>query len=61
MTAIEIRAECGKEVSVVDRASEHDMTAHARRMGPGIRDDGRDKVLAGMTTVQEVLRVTMDD
>jgi general secretion pathway protein E len=44
-----------------DRASEHDMTAHARRIGPGIRDDGRDKVLSGMTTVQEVLRVTMDD
>jgi general secretion pathway protein E len=44
-----------------DRASEQDMTVHARRLGPGIRDDGRDKVLAGLTTVQEVLRVTMED
>jgi general secretion pathway protein E len=44
-----------------DRASEQDMTAYVRRGSPGIRDDGRDKVLAGLTTVQEVLRVTMED
>jgi len=44
-----------------DRASEQDMTVHARRTSPGIRDDGRDKVLTGLTTVQEVLRVTMED
>jgi general secretion pathway protein E len=44
-----------------DRASEQAMTAHARQIGPGIRDDGRDKVLNGVTTVQEVLRVTMED
>ena len=44
-----------------DRASEQDMTTHARRTSPGIRDDGRDKVMAGLTTVQEVLRVTMED
>ena len=29
--------------------------------GPGIRDDGRNKVLAGLTTVEEVLRVTRED
>jgi general secretion pathway protein E len=44
-----------------DRASEQEMTGYARRMAPGIRDDGRDKVLIGLTTVQEVLRVTMED
>ena len=44
-----------------DRASEQEMTGYARGLAPGIRDDGRDKVLAGMTTVQEVLRVTMED
>jgi len=44
-----------------DRASEMDMAGYARRRCPGIRDDGRDKVLAGMTTVQEVLRVTLEE
>ncbi|MBX3707381.1 MAG: type II secretion system ATPase GspE [Pseudomonadales bacterium] len=44
-----------------DRASEQEMTTYARQHAPGIRDDGRDKVLGGLTTVQEVLRVTMED
>ena len=44
-----------------DRASELDMAGYARRRSPAIRDDGRDKVLAGVTTVQEVLRVTLED
>jgi general secretion pathway protein E len=44
-----------------DRLSEQEMTVQARLTSPGIRDDGRDKVLAGATTVQEVLRVTMED
>ncbi|MEQ8783462.1 MAG: type II secretion system ATPase GspE [Roseibium album] len=44
-----------------DRASEMEMGAYARRVCPGIREDGRDKILAGVTTVQEVLRVTLED
>jgi len=44
-----------------DRASELEMAGYARRRSPGIRDDGRDKILAGVTTVQEVLRVTLED
>ncbi len=44
-----------------DRVSEHEMSGYARRKSPGIRDDGRDKVLGGITTVQEVLRVTLED
>jgi general secretion pathway protein E len=44
-----------------DRASEMDMAGYARRRSPGIRDDGRDKILDGVTTVQEVLRVTLED
>jgi general secretion pathway protein E len=44
-----------------DRVSEQEMTGYARRKSPGIRDDGRDKILAGVTTVQEVLRVTLED
>lgn len=39
-------------------ASEQDMLLHARKNAGGILDDGRRRVLAGETTVEEVLRVT---
>ena len=44
-----------------DRASEQELTRHVRKTCPGIREDGRDKVLSGVTTVQEMLRVTLED
>jgi general secretion pathway protein E len=44
-----------------DRASEQDLTQYVRTRSPGIRDDGRAKILAGLTTVQEVMRVTLED
>ena len=44
-----------------DRASEQALAKVARLRTPSIRDDGRRKVLAGITTVQEVLRVTLED
>jgi general secretion pathway protein E len=44
-----------------DRSSEQELTRHVRTTCPGIRDDGRDKVLRGITTVQEILRVTLED
>ena len=44
-----------------DRASEHDLTAYARRSCPSIRDDGKHKILNGVTTVAEVLRVTLEE
>ncbi len=44
-----------------DRASEQELTRHVRHSCPGIREDGRDKVLSGVTTVQEILRVTLED
>ena len=44
-----------------NRASEAEMTAYARTQGPGIRDDGRQRILAGMTAIEEVLRVTQED
>ena len=44
-----------------NRASEAELTAYARTKGPGIRDDGRARVLAGQTTVEEVLRVTQEE
>ncbi|TBU99720.1 type II secretion system ATPase GspE [Phytopseudomonas dryadis] len=42
-------------------ASEQEMTAHARSSGPSIRGDGRRKILEGVTTVEEVLRVTREE
>ncbi|MEM1436302.1 MAG: type II secretion system ATPase GspE [Pseudomonadota bacterium] len=44
-----------------DRASEQELAAYARTRTPGIRDDGKAKVLAGKTTVSEVLNVTLSD
>jgi general secretion pathway protein E len=42
-------------------ASEPEMEKQARLHSMGIRDDGRSKVLSGMTTIDEILRVTMAD
>jgi general secretion pathway protein E len=42
-------------------ASEMDLELQARTKTPGIREDGRIKVLEGSTTIDEVLRVTMED
>ena len=38
-----------------------DLERYARMRTPGIRDDGRAKVLAGVTTIEEVLKVTRED
>ena len=44
-----------------DGSSEQDLERYARSASPGIRDDGRRKVMAGETTLEEVLRVTRED
>jgi general secretion pathway protein E len=44
-----------------DRAGEQALERHARQFSPSIRRDGWRKVLAGETSVEEVLRVTRDD
>lgn len=44
-----------------DGAGEHELEAYARRHSPGIRQEGLAKVLAGVTTLEEVLRVTQAD
>jgi general secretion pathway protein E len=41
-----------------DGAAEHDLEAQARGAGPSMLDDGRRRVLAGDTSVEELLRVT---
>ncbi|HVS23344.1 MAG TPA: type II secretion system ATPase GspE [Gammaproteobacteria bacterium] len=44
-----------------DGAGEHELERHARTLGPSIREDGMRKVLAGTTTLEEVVRVTRAD
>lgn len=44
-----------------DQAGELALTRHARTMTGSIREDGWRKVLAGQTSVEEVLRVTRED
>lgn len=43
-----------------DQAGEQALEAEARRHGPGILDDGWNKAVAGLTTLDEVLRVTRE-
>jgi len=44
-----------------DGDSEQKLEAHAREHSPGMRQDGWRRVLAGETTVEEVLRVSRED
>ncbi|MEY4760458.1 MAG: hypothetical protein RLZZ200_314 [Pseudomonadota bacterium] len=44
-----------------DNAPEHDLERYARTQTHSIREDGRTKVLSGLTTIEEVLRVTRED
>ena len=44
-----------------DRASEQALSTYAREQAPSMREDGKLKILSGATTVQEVLRVTLED
>ena len=43
-----------------DGESEHEMERHARTKSPGITDDGIRLVLAGVTSLEEVMRVTRE-
>ncbi len=49
------------EAMIHDNASEQQLEAYARTQGPGILQSGRNKVIAGHTTLREVLRVTIED
>ena len=44
-----------------DGAGEHELERYARTLGPSIREDGVRKILAGNTSVEEVVRVTRSD
>lgn len=47
----------GMKTLIHDKSGEQDLEKHARSLGPSIRDDGIRKVLAGSTTIEELLRV----
>jgi general secretion pathway protein E len=49
------------ETMIHDNASEQSLETYAREKGPGILQSGRNKVIAGETTLREVLRVTMEE
>ena len=44
-----------------DQNSEQDLAKYAMSKAPNIKEDGKQKILNGTTTVQEVLRVTLDE
>lgn len=44
-----------------DKASESDIVASVRQSAVSIRSDGKQRVLDGTTTVEEVIRVTLED
>jgi general secretion pathway protein E len=48
------------QTMIHDGASEQEMERQARHSTPSIRRDGIEKVLAGVTTIEEVLRVTRE-
>ncbi len=48
------------QTMIHDGVGEHEMEAYARTRVPGIRDDGLRRVLAGETSLEEVLRVTRE-
>jgi general secretion pathway protein E len=49
------------ESMIHDGASEQALEDYARTRSPGILQSGRDKVIAGETTLREVLRVTVEE
>jgi general secretion pathway protein E len=53
--------EQSRRAMIHDGASEIELERYARARTPGIRDDGRSKVLSGVTTIEEVLKVTRED
>ena len=42
-------------------AGEHELESEARRLTPSIHQDGQRRVLAGETSLEELLRVTQED
>ncbi len=56
-----VKVDNAMRTMIHDGAGEHELERYARTLTPSIRDDGVSKVLAGVTTLEEVLRVTRSD
>ena len=54
-----VGADEGLRELIHERASEQDLTHYVRQHSPSIADDGRAKVLGGVTSVNEVMRVSL--
>lgn len=44
-----------------EQANEAALVAHVRQFAPGLRQDALDKLLSGITSIEEIVRVTRDD
>ena len=55
-----VKVDATLQSMIHDGASEQEMERHARNSTPGIRDDGLRRILAGTTSLEEVLRVTRE-
>ncbi len=48
------------KVMIHDNAGETEMAAYVRTIYPSIRQDGLKRILAGDTSIEEVIRVTSE-
>ena len=48
------------QTMIHDNANEFDLEKHARKHTPSIRQDGVTKILEGITSIDEVMRVTRE-
>jgi general secretion pathway protein E len=48
------------QIMIHDGANEYDLEKHARKYTPSIRQDGVDKILEGITSIEEITRVTRE-
>jgi general secretion pathway protein E len=53
-----VKVDSTMQTMIHDGAGEHELERYARTLTPSIREDGIRKILAGVTTVEEVVRVT---
>jgi general secretion pathway protein E len=55
-----IEVDDGLRKMIHDGTGEQEMTSYCRQSWPSILDDGKRRVLAGDTTLEEVMRVTVN-
>ena len=56
-----VKVDNAMRTMIHDGAGEHELERYARTLTPSIREDGVRRILAGTTTLEEVLRVTRSD